>query len=230
MKSAAKLAQPPWAERLYLPAYRYSEAAQMAETSPQTVARWFRGYQAPGHRMKPVFASTRPQLLSYMQLVEVAFVAAFRRLGVKLDDLRRAHEYLREALGVEYPFAQWKLKADGANILAEVLPASQLFLVVANRHGQLIWTEAIRARFEQFDYEEGLALRWHPRGRDSVVLIDPRIAFGVPIIAGTGVPTHIVKERYVAGEDLQEIEEDFGVSRRQVEQALTFEGIHLPAA
>jgi uncharacterized protein (DUF433 family) len=88
----------------------------------------------------------------------------------------------------------------------------------------------MRERFEQFDYEAGLALLWHPRGRDSVVLIDPRVAFGAPIIAGTGVPTRIVKEHYVAGEDVRAIGEDFGVSRRQVEEALHFEGVDLPAA
>lgn len=230
MESQSDSTNQPWNDRLYLPAYRYSEAARLAETTPQSVARWFRGYQVPGHRMKPVFPSDHPHLLSYVQLVEVAFVAAFRRIGVKLDDLRRAHAYLRADFGTEYPFAQLKLKTDGTNILADVLPEAQHCLVVANRGGQLVWTEVIRERFEQFDYEEGLALRWHPRGRNSAILIDPPIAFGAPIIAGTGVPTRVVKERYVAGEDIQEIEEDFGVSRHQVEEALDFEGSRLPAA
>jgi hypothetical protein len=122
MAQVDNLAVQTWNERLYLPAYRYSEAARLAETTPQSVARWFRGYQAPGHQMQPVFDAESPRLLSYMQLVEVAFVAAFRRLGVKLDDLRRAHEYLRRQLGVDYPFAQLELKTDGKNVLANVLP------------------------------------------------------------------------------------------------------------
>jgi len=67
--------------RLYLPAYRFSEAARLAGTAPQTIARWYRGYEVPGHRMQPVLPSDGSPLLSYLQLVEVAFVATFRGLG-----------------------------------------------------------------------------------------------------------------------------------------------------
>src|SRR5215469_2757965 len=79
--------------RLYLPAYRVSEAARLANTTAQTITRWYRGYEAPGHRMRRVLPSDGSPLLSYLQLVEVAFVATFRRLGIKLDALRRAREY-----------------------------------------------------------------------------------------------------------------------------------------
>ena len=223
-------ASQPWHDRLYLPAYRYTEAARFAQTTAQTVGRWYHGYHAPGHQMEPVFPHSDSNLLSYVQLVETAFVATFRRLGVQLDSLRRAHVYLRQRFGVEYPFAELKLETDGMNVLADVLPESQLWLVVANRGGQLVWTEALRDRFAQFDYEEGIALRWHLRGRDSIILIDPRIAFGAPIIEGAGVPTHVVRERYQAGEDVQDIEADFGISRQQVREALDFEGIRVPAA
>src|SRR5438270_10067645 len=156
----------PWNDRLYLPAYRYTEAAWLAQTTPQTVRRWYRGYYVLGHQMEPVFPSSELAFLSYVQLVEVAFVATFRRIGLKLDALRQAHKYLRQRFAVDYPFAQLELKTDGTNVLADVLPESQLWLVVANRGGQLVWTEAVRDRFEQFDYEQGLALRWHLRGRD----------------------------------------------------------------
>src|SRR5947207_4453213 len=96
----------PWERRLYLPAYRYGEAARLAQTTPQTIARWYRGYEASGHRMRPVLPLRHAPLVSYMQLVEVAFVADFRHLGIRLDSVRRAHQYLRKAFQVEYPFAQ----------------------------------------------------------------------------------------------------------------------------
>ena len=89
---------------------------------------------------------------------------------------------------------------------------------------------AVADRISQFDYEDGLALRWHPRGRDSVILVDPRIAFGAPVISGTGVPTWVVKDRVQAGEDLVEIEDDFGLSPDQLKQALAFEDVAVPAA
>jgi len=221
--------------RLYLPAYRFAEAARLAGTTPQTIARWYRGYDAPGHRMKPVLPSDGTTLLSYLQLVEVAFVATFRKLGVKLEALRRAREYSVKTLHSEYPFALLSFKTDGVHVfhtLAEYedgdFPDERL--IATEIGGQLVWGPAVAERINQFDYEEGLAMRWHPRGRQSVILVDPRIAFGAPIIGDTGIATWVVKDRFQAGEELGEIEEDFDLSRAQIEEALAFEGIVVPAA
>ncbi len=223
-----------WERRLYLPAYRYAEAARLVQTTPQTISRWYHGYEAPGHRMRPVLPIQQAGLLSYMQVVEVAFVADFRRLGVSLDSLRRAHEYLRKTFQVEYPFAQLDVKTDGVSVLAEYVAyeggRTLRGLLAADRGGQLVWPEAIQQRFDQFDYEHRLAVRWHPRGRENPILVDPRIAFGAPIIEQAGIATWIIRERYEAGEEIPEIEEDFGVTREQVAAALAFEGIDLQAA
>jgi uncharacterized protein (DUF433 family) len=185
--------------------------------------------------MKPVLPSDGMALLSYLQLVEVAFVATFRKLGVKLEALRRAHEYSVKTLHSEYPFAQLSFKTDGVHVfhtLAEYengdFPDERL--IATEIGGQLVRGPAVADRIEQFDYEEGLALRWHPRGRESVILVDPRIAFGAPIIGETGVPTWVVKDRVQAGEELEEIEEDFDLSRSQIEEALAFEGVDVAAA
>lgn len=221
--------------RLYLPAYRYSEAGRLAGTTAQTISRWYRGYEIPGHRMKPVLPSDGASLLSYLQLVEVAFVADFRRAGVKLDRLRQAHEYCRKTFNSEYPFAQYQFKTDGVHVLAEFMTHEHYShfgesLIITDVGGQVVWGPAIRDRLEQFEYEKGLALRWYPRGRSSVILIDPRVAFGAPILGETGLPTWVVKERYEAGETLAEIEADFDVPRAQLEAALEFEKVPIRTA
>jgi uncharacterized protein (DUF433 family) len=103
-------------------------------------------------------------------------------------------------------------------------------LIMTDVAGQIVWGAAVADRINQFDYEDGIALRWHPRGRESVILIDPRIAFGAPIIGETGVPTWVVKDRYRAGEDLDEIGDDFGVTHAEIEEALAFEDVPVNAA
>jgi uncharacterized protein (DUF433 family) len=186
--------------------------------------------------MKPVLPSDGTTLLSYLQLIEVAFVADFRRYGVTLERLRQAHDYCSKTFSSEYPFAQRSFKTDGVHVLTEFMEQEggwqpEDHLIMTDIGGQLVWGPAIRDRLEQFDYERGLALRWHPRGRSSVILIDPRIAFGAPIIGDTGLPTWVVRERYEAGEELPEIEADFDVAQPQLAAALEFEGVPLrPAA
>jgi uncharacterized protein (DUF433 family) len=223
-----------WERRLYLPAYRSAEAARLVQTTVQTITRWYHGYESRGPRLRSVLPVPQAGLLSYMQVVEVAFVADFRRLGVRLESLRQAYRYLRKTFQVEYPFAQLDVKTDGVSVLAEYVAheggRALGQMIAADRGGQLVWPEAILERFDQFDYEHQLAARWHPRGRENPILVDPRIAFGAPIIEPAGIATWIIRERYEAGEEIPEIEEDFGVTPEQIAAALAFEGVELKVA
>jgi uncharacterized protein (DUF433 family) len=171
------------------------------------------------------------QHLSYLELVEVAFVATFRRLGVPLQRIRRARAYAAQALGSENPFAEHKWLTEGHHAMLNLREvdddASVGNLVVADAHGQIAWQEMVGQRFAQFDYEQDLALTWHVRGRDRLVVIDPRISFGAPTVRG--IPTWVLKGRWSAGESVADIRDDFGLGEEEIVQGLTFEGISLAA-
>lgn len=55
------------------------------------------------------------------------------------------------------------------------------------------------------------------------VVIDPRISFGRPVLVGTGIPTFILAERYKAGESIDELADDYGCNRFQIEEAIRCE-------
>lgn len=79
-------------------------------------------------------------------------------------------------------------------------------------------------RLREFECEDGgIAIRWHVRGANSPVVIDPRVSFGAPAVFGTA--TWILKERWSAGESVADIAGDFGIPPNQVADALKFEGI-----
>lgn len=224
---------PPWRRRLYLPSYRTGEAARLAEVHPTTVRNWFYGAWRAKGRGSPVFAqpTTPGANLSWLQLVETAFVAAFRQQGVSLQALRRSYQYLIKVFETEYPFAQHRLLTDGAHVLKELEQAGDLApdLIVTDHAGQTVWRDLILRRLYEFDYEDGLALTWHPRGRDVPIVVDPRIAYGAPIARESGVPTWVFRERSQAGESLSEIADDFGAELAEITAALEFEGISLAA-
>jgi uncharacterized protein (DUF433 family) len=210
-----------------LEGYRASEAARYAETSAATVARWFRGYATPGHRMAPVLGRRGDpppgagRLLTYLELIEVAFVADFRRLAMPLERLRQAHDYLRTTFAVAHPFAEVRFRSDGAHLLAPFGEG----LVAADAGGQLAWATPIAQRLEQFDYDDRTVCRWYPRGRARPIAIDPRVGFGAPVVDGTGLPTWAVRDRQRAGESRGAIARDLGLSEQQVEAALEFEAV-----
>lgn len=210
----------PWRRRLYLPSYQLAEAARYAQISPQTVAAW--------HKIEKATLSAREKraALSYMQLIEVAVVAAFRKMDVPLKRIRAARDYAKTTLKSEYPFAEYRFKEEGKHLwldsgeLEEVKPGTVLS---ADQHGQLAW-ESVIGRLREFDYDgHGIVLQWHVAGRKSPIIIDPRIAFGAPAVRG--VPTWILKGRWDAGESDSDISDDFGIAKTEVRDALKFEGV-----
>lgn len=210
----------PWRRRLYLPAYRIAAAARYAQTTRQTVARWHRGTEAGGAGMP----EREPrEALSYLQLIEVAVVAAFRQKGVSLKGIRTARDYAAQQFECEFPFAQLEFARAGRDLLLnleDILPGDEAGAIVANKWGQRAWDEFL----PEFEYEGGdIVVQWHVRGKQSPILIDPRVAFGAPTV--NGVPTWAVKGRREAGETIDEIGDDFSLAQEEVVAALEFEGV-----
>ena len=201
-----------WRARLDTPNYEVGEAARYAHIHANTVTRWQRTAALGGrdHRTK----------LSYLQLVELAFVASCKAEGMSLADIRTARAYFAGAYKTRHPFATLALKTDGVDL---AIDAGAGQLLIGNKSGQFAWKAIIGRRFKQFDYEDGLAARWHPEGKDSPVVIDPRIRFGAPQVAG--VPTWLLKDRWVAGEPIDEITDDLSLEVDTVNAALRFEGV-----
>lgn len=215
--------QPPWLRRLMLPAYRVKDAARYARVSPQTILNWQR---TQGDR--PTISHREDgRSLSYLQLIELAVVAAMREAGVSLAAIRSAREYMAQRLTAEYPFAEHSFKTDGKQILMNLTDfeknESPDKLIVVSKNGQLGWRPILDDRLKEFEYSKGLAVRWNLAGKHSPVSIDPQVSFGAPAVRG--IPTWTIKGRLDAGETVEEIAEDFILDPSEVREALQFEGV-----
>jgi len=103
-------------------------------------------------------------------------------------------------------------------------------LINISREGQLAMADILLAYLRRVDWDAtGFALRLYPFTRKKqltepkVIVIDPHVSFGKPILAGTGIPTNAVAERYKAGETMDELAEDYGLGRTEVEEAIRCE-------
>ena len=208
----------PWRKRLHLPSYQIGEAARYTHVSTNTVTAWHRIEQ------KVLSPKEKRSRLSYLQLIKLAVVAAFRKAKFPLPEIRAAREYVQKNLNSAYPFAEFKFKRYGRSLFTEDNKEVRYRLFKANAGGQLAWDELIGPVLEEFDYEhEGIAVRWHLAGAGVPIVIDPRVSFGAPSVRGT--PTWIIKGRYDAGESDSAIAEDFRLEISDVRAALKFEGV-----
>jgi uncharacterized protein (DUF433 family)/DNA-binding transcriptional MerR regulator len=214
----------PWISRLSVPTYRPSDAARYAGISTHTILNWQREQSNGG---AAISNRDNGQMLSYLQLIEVAVVAAMRKAGVPLGSIRAAKKYLSEHLESPYPFALHCFKTDGKKILmnlSDFVPSERDKLISLN-DGQLGWQPILQDKLQEFDYhaDSGIVEKWHVSGPQSGITIDPRVSFGSPAIHG--IPTWTIKGRLDAGESINDIADDFSIQADEVKQALKFEGV-----
>jgi uncharacterized protein (DUF433 family) len=217
-----------------LPAYTVREAAHYLRIPVSTLRSWVLGRDYPvqggTERFEPVIAlpSQDRSELSFTNLVEAHVLAAVRREHrVPLDRVRAALDYVRTRLGVQRPLADVTFETDGSHLFLEQMGD----LVNVSRGGQVAARAWLQASLKRIDRGRGrLAARlWlftrsgpaldQPR----VVVVDPRLQFGRPVLAGTGVPTAMLRDRYLAGESVGELAADYGCDPLMVEEAIRCE-------
>lgn len=224
--ASSSKAEDAWRARLNLPHYQVGEVARYAQISTATIVGWQTGGKA-------ISAREFGTELSYLQLIEVAVVAAMRRGGITLKEIRATRAFMQNQFKSEHPFAEYRFKSDGKSLWLSDrdipgIGRKRGHLIRTGQQGQLAW-DTIIGRLKEFDYErKGIVIKWHVAGEGSPVIIDPRLSYGAPSVRG--VPTWILKGRWVAGEKLNEIAGDFGLKESAVLDALKFEGIDTSAS
>lgn len=150
---------------------------------------------------------------------------------MRLPTVRRALDFIEERFGTPHPLAREQFQTDGLDLFLErSFPDRPDVLIAASRGGQLALRDVLIEHLRRIERDEqGIAARLFPFTRPDgstqprLVVVDPRVAFGRPVLAGTGIPTDILAERYAAGESVDELAEDYGCDRAAIEEAIRIE-------
>jgi uncharacterized protein (DUF433 family) len=215
-----------WKDRLHVPAYSVREAARYAGTSVQTINNW---QHLSGNRTGVLGHRDRGKALSYMQLIELGVVSAMRKAKVPLKAIRQARDYLATNFGSQFPFAEYRFKTSGKDLLVEseaLDKSDKNKLIAVSENGQYAWKEILQQLLHEFDYsaeDNGSVVRWRVAGRERPIVIDPKLAFGRPCV--DGVQTTVLRERWNSGETVDDLADDFGLDKSLVVSALRFERV-----
>jgi uncharacterized protein (DUF433 family) len=214
--------------------YTISEAARLLRSRPKNIARWLNGYayrSADGaqKRAQPLWRTQLPRHdgnaeLDFRDLIELRFVVAFLEHGVGLNVVRRCLETARRILDEERPFATRKFRTDGRTIFLEALAqeGSHAEGVVDLKNNQMAFKTIIEPTFEDLDWDGDVVARWRPyRGRPTIV-IDPKRAFGAPVLTDFGIPTGALAASARA-EGVERAARLFETSPALVREAVAFE-------
>jgi|SRR5579863_3226320 len=216
-----------------VPSYTIREAAFYLDIPFATLRSWVLGRTYPRIEgqgvFKPVITipQSAPRLLSFTNLVEAHVLDAIRRKHrVPLPAVRKAIEYLQSKFPSRHPLADQSFETDGADLFVEKFKQ----VINISRDGQLAMRELLQSHLRRIDRDtNGLPLKLYPFTRrhqpddPKVVVIDPRISFGRPVLAGTGIATAVIAERLKAGETIDQLAEDYGRQAHEIEEAIRYE-------
>ncbi len=217
------------------PAYATSEAAHFLHLPAATVRAWSFGQRykskpsANWKRFEAVIraADTTAAYLSFVNLVELHVLGAIRRIhSVPLPKVRLALDYVTRHMKSDHPLADQDFQTDGLSLFVEKFGQ----LINASQGGQVAIRPVIEAHLRRIERNSaGIPIRLYPFSRradveqPSVIVIDPTLAFGKPVIRDTGIPTSILAERFDAGESLESLASDYDKPLSEIEEALRYE-------
>lgn len=217
-----------------VPAYRMAEAARYLHMPAATLRSWFVGRTYPRQDgavgsferlISPADASA--VRLSFMNLVEAHVLRSLRtHHGVPIKSVRQALAYAETELGIPHLLLSDQLHTDAADLFLDHYGQ----LINLSRSGQLVMRRLIEEYLKRVERDDRhLPIRLYPflrqaeTGSDRTVVIDPGVSFGRPVVAGSGITTSVLVHRVDAGETIEELADDYGLTEGQIEAALIFE-------
>ena len=216
-----------------MPAYSLSVAAHYLQIPAATLRSWTcgRDYELKDgtrKRFKPLIELPDKQavLLSFWNLAEVHVLNALRREHrISMPHIRSALQYVSKECGWERPLIEQQFRTDGVGLFIERYGR----LIDASAHGQQVMRQVVDAHLERLEWEDTSVARLYPftRVRDlqspRSVVIDPRYSFGRPVLAKSHIATEVIFDRYQAGESIDDLAEDYGCEKLEIEEAVRCE-------
>ncbi|MBW3623560.1 MAG: DUF433 domain-containing protein [Armatimonadetes bacterium] len=211
-----------------IPNYTLPEVARLAGVPKGTLKYWV--------KTRPVILKPDPEssLLSFNNVLEAYVLGLLRREhGIPLRKIRPAIKHFQEEYGIAHPLLEQDFETNGTYLFTrhggEIINAS--------RRGQIAIPDFVEIYLERVEWDkEGGGRRYFPLLRSrfnaevapqepKVVMVDPRVSFGKPILREIGVPTAVILSRWKGGDTIKELAEDYGRSESEIEDALYYESL-----
>lgn len=215
---------------LEIPNYTLEEAARYLLVPASTVRYWAIG-EASAAPLTTIF-SRRPPLLSFKNLVELYVLESLRHVhDIGLPRIRRSVEELRIEKPSKFPLADYQLATRGRRIYLEGEGDELVNLTSGGQHAFKAILDPFLKRVQR--NAQGIAERLFPftsrehqkspEHAPRVVVIDPLVAFGMPVLINSRISTAFLMSRRKGGASIPKLAKDYGRSEAEIEEAIALE-------
>jgi uncharacterized protein (DUF433 family) len=215
---------------LEIPNYTVEEASRYLLVPVSTVRYWTIG-EAGAAPLTTVF-SRRPLLLSFKNLVELYVLESLREIhDIGLPRIRKSVEELRIERPSKYPLADYQLATRGRRIYLDGNGDELVNLTAGGQHAFKPILNPFLKRVGR--NEKGIAEKlfpftsrqhqMNPEQAPCTIVIDPRIAFGMPVLVNSRISTAFLMSRKKGGASISKLARDYGRPEAEIEEAISLE-------
>ena len=216
--------------------YPLHQAARLVNAEPRAIRRWIQGYSRKykGENVRSD-ALWKTQLrdeglpdevIGFRDLLELRMVAAFVRHGVDLKVIRATVDAAASNFGEDYPLTNRNFLTDGKRIFLQAIvqTTGEPRLIDVLRK-QYVFSEIIKpSLYAGIEYGHDGAQRWFPVNRRKVIVLDPALQFGTPVLTEAGIPTDTIHASFLAeGRNRAVVARVFNITPDMVTAAVKFE-------
>ncbi len=222
-----KRLSPDWSE---IPNYGIPEASAYLHVPVSTLRYWTMG-TAVEHPLVNIHLRGRRPLLSFKNLVECYVLEVIREAHrINLRTIRYSLQTALSKYPSKHPFADYELSTKRGRIYLD-----DKALVDLSIGGQIVFREFLGSSLKRVQRsEKGIAERLYPyikkaqiadtqSDQPRVVVIDPAISFGMPVLVNSRISTAFLASRYRGGDSISALAKDYGRKEGEIEEALTWE-------
>lgn len=207
---------------LEIPNYGMIEAARFFHIPQSTVSYW-------AHEERLVNLAA-PRALSFKNMVEFYVIKGLREIyDVSPTQIRKALRHLRDRS--QHPFADFDIVTDGKYVL---FYDEGRKLENASMYGQFEMELVIKTYLRRVDRSsKGIAERIYPYTKleqlgakidpPRLIVMDPAIRSGLPVLNGSRLTTAILASRYKGGDHIPALANSYGRPLAEIQEAVEWE-------
>ncbi|MEO5715390.1 MAG: DUF433 domain-containing protein [Luteolibacter sp.] len=220
---ATKPAAEPWNQGAYL----VPDAARILRLPLSVLRSWISGKQEENCRYYPAGKLTTKGVgldrhFGFHALIELFTIAQLRKRNISMPTIRQTREELMERFETAHPFALEGLMTSGKKLIKSL---DEDVLLELGTRGQTAFSKVLEPFCASLDFDQASALasRYYPLGRNQPIVVDPKHAFGRPVIEGTNLTAEAIMALIRGGEAVENIAESFQITTETVLVAKCFE-------
>lgn len=205
--------------------YSISDASEISGFSRDKVKRWFKELDSENYEGISGFdpIDQEKTRISFHGLIELVVIGSLREY-CSLKDILTARKDYGERTGKAYPFANnnvdKEIKAAGKSVVFELSNGEFITLNGSGQYNFYFITEFFKdIKFNK----DGIAERLIPSKGKGSVIIDPKLAGGLPFVKGTkGVTAKMIEAFYNSPNSLPVISKMYGISIEEINNVLNY--------